>query len=129
MLKVLVIEDYDFKFRDIEESLKRVTNNEVIIERKTACNSGLLFLKETYAAGSKFDLVITDNMMPIYSDSMELKLCANRVYREVHRRKYETKLVVCSSEVTDDVDCDNFLLYNPPVLLDDSLLSIIAELL
>ena len=129
MLKVLVIEDYDFKFRDIEESLKRITNNEVSVERRNACNAGLIYLKETYDSGFKFDLVITDNMMPIYTDSMELKPCANRVCREVHRRKYETKLVVCSSEVTDDVDCDNFLLYNPPVLLDDSLLSIIAELL
>lgn len=129
MLRVLVIEDYDSKFRDIEESLKRVTNNEVSIERRIACNSGLLFLKETYDAGSKFDLVITDNMMPIYTDSRELKPCANRVCREVHRRKYETKLVVCSSEVMDDVNCDDFLLYNPSVLLDDSLLSIIAELL
>ena len=129
MLRVLVIEDYDFKFRDIEESLKRVTNNEVSIERRTACNSGLLFLKETYDAGSKFDLVITDNMMPIYTDSMELKPCANRVYREVHRRKYETKLVVCSSEVINDLNCDGFLLYNPSVLLDDSLLNIIEDLL
>jgi CheY-like chemotaxis protein len=129
MLRVLVIEDYDSKFRDIEESLKRVTNNEVIIERRTACNSGLLFLKETYDAGSKFDLVITDNMMPIYTDSRELKPCANRVCREVHRRKYETKLVVCSSEVMDDVNCDDFLLYNTSVLLDDSLLSIIEDLL
>lgn len=129
MLRVLVIEDYDSKFRDIEESLKRITNNEVSIERRTACNSGLLFLKETYDAGSKFDLVVTDNMMPIYTDSSELKPCANRVCREVHRRKYETKLVVCSSEVMNDVSCDDFLLYNPSVLLDDSLLSIIAELL
>ena len=129
MLRVLVIEDYDSKFRDIEESLKRVTNNEVIIERRTACNSGLLFLKETYDAGSKFDLVITDNMMPIYTDSRELKPCANRVCREVHRRKYETKLVVCSSEVMNDVNCDDFLLYSPSVLLDDSLLSIIEDLL
>lgn len=129
MLRVLVIEDYDSKFRDIEESLKRVTNNEVIIERRTACNAGLLFLKETYDAGSKFDLVITDNMMPIYTDSRELKPCANRVCREVHRRKYETKLVVCSSEVMDGVNCDDFLLYNPSVLIDDSLLSIIEDLL
>lgn len=95
MLRVLVIEDYDFKFRDIEESLKRITNNEVSIERRNACNAGLIFLKETYDSGSKFDLVITDNMMPIYVDSRELKACANRVCREVHRRKYETKLVVC----------------------------------
>ena len=129
MLRVLVIEDYGFKFRDIKESLKRVTNNEVIVERRTACNVGLLFLKETYDSGSKFDLVITDNMMPIYTDSRELKPCANRVCREVHRRKYETKLVVCSSEIMDDVDCDNFLLYNPSILLDDSLLSIIEDLL
>lgn len=127
MLRVLVIEDSDFKFKDIEESLKRVTNNEVSIERRTACNSGLIYLKETYDAGSKFDLVITDNMMPIYEDSSELEACANRVYEEVHRRKYKTKLVVCSSEVMDDVNCDDFLLYNPSVLLDDSLLSIIED--
>lgn len=125
MLRVLVIEDYDFKFRDIEETLKRITNNEVIVERRTTCNAGLLFLKETYDSGSKFDLVITDNMMPIYADSRELKPCANRVCREVHRRKYETKLVVCSSEVMTDVDCDDFFLYNPSVLLDYDLLSII----
>lgn len=129
MLRVLVIEDSDFKFRDIEESLKRITNNEVSIERRTACNSGLLFLKETYDSGAKFDLVITDNMMPIYEDSSGLEACANRVYEEVHRRKYKTKLVVCSSEVMDDIDCDDFLLYNSSVLLDDSLLSIIEDFL
>lgn len=129
MLRVLVIEDSDFKFRDIEESLKRITNNEVIIERRTACNSGLLFLKETYDSGSKFDLVITDNMMPIYEDSSELEACANRVCREVHRRKYETKLVVCSSEVMDDVNCDDFLLYNSSVLFDDDLFDIVEDLL
>lgn len=129
MLRVLVIEDSDFKFKDIEESLKRVTNNEVIIERRTACNSGLLFLKETYDSGSKFDLVITDNMMPIYENSRELEACANRVCREVHWRKYETKLVVCSSEVMDDIDCDDFLLYNSSVLLDDDLFDIIEDLL
>lgn len=129
MLRVLVIEDCDSKFKDIEDSLKRITDNEVIIERETSCNEGLLCLKETYDAGSKFDLVITDNIMPIYTGSMELEPCANQVCREVHRRKYETKLVVCSSEVMDDVDCDDFLLYNPFVLLDDSLLSIIEDLL
>lgn len=128
MLRVLVIEDSDFKFRDIEESLKRVTNNEVSIERRNACNAGLIYLKETYDSGSKFDLVITDNMMPIYEDSSELKPCANRVYEEVHRGKYKTKLVVCSSEVTSDIDCDDFLLYNSSVLLDDDLLSIVEDL-
>ena len=129
MLRVLVIEDSDFKFKDIEESLKRITNNEVSVERRTACNAGLIFLKETYDSGSKFDLVITDNMMPIYEDSSELKPCANRVYEEVHRRKYKTKLVVCSSEVMNDIDCDDFLLYNSSVLLDDDLFDIIRDLL
>lgn len=129
MLRVLVIEDYDFKFRAIEESLKRITNNEVIIERRTACNSGLIYLKETYDSGSKFDLVITDNMMPIHTDSRELEPCANRVCREVHRRKYDTKLVVCSSEVMGGVNCDGFLLYDPSVLLDNDLSDIIRDLL
>ena len=129
MLRVLVIEDYDSKFKDIEESLKRITNNEVSIERRTTCNTGLICLKETYDSGSKFDLVITDNMMPIYTDIRELKPCANRVCREVYRRKYETRLVVCSSEFMDDVDCDDFLLYDPSVLLDNDLLYIIEDLL
>ena len=129
MLRVLVIEDSDFKFRDIEESLKRITSNEVSVERRIACNIGLIFLKETYDSGFKFDLVITDNMMPIYTDSRELKPCANRVCREVHRRKYGTRLIVCSSEDMDDIDCDGFLLYNPSVLLDDDLSDIIRDLL
>ena len=129
MLRVLVIEDCDFKFKDIEESLRHITNNDILIERRTSCNVGLLFLKETYDAGSKFDLVITDNVMPIYTDNMRLKPCANRVCSEVHRREYETKLVVCSSEVMDDVNCDDFLLYNSSVLLDDSLLSVVEDLL
>ena len=59
--------------------------------------------------------------MPIYEVSNELHPFADSIVREVHRLVNNVPVIVCSSELIDDIEYDSFVLYSYNVLLDDSL--------
>lgn len=118
-VRVLIIDDEPFKTRDIEETLKRILNNPVI-DVRTARNPGLIAVIEANKAGNKYDLVISDNYMPIYEDSHELEPHGTDIILEIERRDIECIKIICSSGTVDKVDANyKVVRYNSSVLMDN----------
>lgn len=118
-VRVLLIDDEPFKTRDIEEALKRILNKPVI-DIRTARNPGLIAIIDADKSGNKYDLVISDNYMPLYDDSYELKPYGTDIMLEIERQGIDCIKLICSSGTVDDVDADyKVVRYNSSVLMDN----------
>lgn len=119
MHKVLIIEDEEFKFRDIKETLNRVLDD-AVINRESTRNDGLLAVINASKSGEPYDIVITDNYMPLCSDSRQLEAFGTDIVKEIERRGINCKKVICSSGTVDDINADySVVRYNQSVMLDD----------
>lgn len=118
-VRVLIIDDEPFKTRDIEETLKRILNKPVI-DTRTARNPGLIAIIEADKADNKYDLVISDNYMPLYDDSYELEPYGTDIMLEIERQGIDCIKLICSSGTVDDVDADyKVVRYSSSVLMDN----------
>ena len=123
--RVIIIDDELFKARDIEETLKRILNNPMIV-RETNRADGLLAIRNANKAGTPFDIIITDNYMPLCNDDKQLEPCGTGIVLEIERLGIDCKKIICSSGTVDDVDADySVVRYNSSVLLDDKLKSVL----
>lgn len=118
-IRVLIIDDEPFKAKDIEEALKRILNKPVI-DTRTARNPGLIAIIEADKSGNKYDLVISDNYMPLYDNSYELEPYGTDIMLEIERRGIDCIKLICSSGTVADVDADyKVVRYNSSVSMDN----------
>lgn len=127
-MRILIIEDERSKFRDLEFTLNRILHKP-LIDRKETAVSGLRAIKDARDANEDYDVIITDNYMPLCNNS-KIEPHAEYILEELERLGVTSKIIVCSSgEVEDceDIGIDyEFVLYNPSVVLDDKLRDIIG---
>lgn len=129
-MKILIIEDNEYKFNDIKKSLERVLDSPSIIWKKSK-NSGLYSIKNSNVKSKfePFDLVICDNYMPLYDNDFEIKPYANEILSEIKRWRLEDlPVIVCSSEEIKDCDCQYMIEYNFSVIMDDSFKNILEDI-
>lgn len=128
-MRVLVIDENEFKYKQIKESLERVCSPWI-----TWCksrNSGLatIIKHNVLKRFQPYDLVITDSVLPLYDEEKILRSDVKDIIDEIRKRGLEElPIVVCSSD--DIVDCDfNYhISYNPLIKMDSTFEFILADM-
>lgn len=119
-LKVLVVEDSDLKYRDIESALEfyEITD----ITRRKSRNGALKELMEANKSKNRmYDVVILDMQIPLFETGSPdiLKAGGVSIMYEIERRGWETFICFCSSDDVSkyyiDEDEGYIIKYDPSV--------------
>ena len=87
-MKILVIDDNEFKFDNIKKILEKVDVEPEITWAKSR-NSGLISILQHNVQDNDlapFDMLICDNYLPIYDDDWETKPFGQDIVEEVRER-------------------------------------------
>lgn len=130
-MRILIIEDNEYKYRDIKNTLVRCLEAPEIDWEKSR-NGGLLLIKEhNYRNHDPYDMVICDNYMPIYDDENNIKPLGLDIVREI-RERFELKnliIVMCSSEEVEESDYNYKIRYDQFVSMDEIFKEIIDDII
>ena len=98
-LRILVIEDMDYKYQSIKYALSN--NNVTPTAYEKYRNPALLRIKAAKQANANYDLIILDMQFPRYENSQIIKDAGIEVLTELERLEVTTPVVICSSS-----DCE-----------------------
>ena len=132
-MKILVIDDNEFKFDNIKKILEKVDVEPEITWAKSR-NSGLIAIREHNFINDNellpFDLVICDNYLPLYDDEWEAEPFGQDIVEEVRERFELTDLpiVMCSSEDVGEFDYNYKIRYDSSVIMDEMFKSIVDDI-
>lgn len=129
-MKILIIEDDDYKYKNIVSDLKAVVEDLNIFRLNNCMDALMCFrsLKNNY--DKNYDLLITDNYMPLRSDSFDLSPYASYIINTFRNKvSKEIPICVCSSDEFDDnCDYDYFVSYDYTKSLKDDFSKIIDDI-
>ena len=120
-MKILIIEDTDTKFLDIQQSLLRYLS--IDITRKKSRNGGLLEIRRAYRENNMYDLLILDQVMPLFEED-RCKMLPDggfSVLNEIKRLYIDLPVCMCSSEEISREDIVMNIKYSPFVSLDNDI--------
>ena len=131
-MKILVIDDNEFKFDNIKKILEKVDVEPEITWAKSR-NSGLISILQHNVQDNDlapFDMLICDNYLPIYDDDWEAKPFGQDIVEEVRERFELTDLpiVMCSSEDVGEFDYNYKIRYDSSVIMDEMFKSIVDDI-
>ena len=111
-MKIMIIEDDDYKYNKLIEALNKVLDNPKITRAKSR-NGGLREIKQCYQTNDYFDLIFCDNYMPLFDDDSQIKPFASNIINYI-RRTISKDLQICiySSEEIDSYDYDFFIKFD-----------------
>ena len=130
IMKILIIEDDDYKYKNIVSDLKAVVED-LNIFRLNNCMDALMYFRSLKNNCDKnYDLLITDNYMPLRSDSFDLSPYASYIINTFRNKvSKEIPICVCSSDEFDDnCDYDYFVSYDYTKSLKDDFSKIIDDI-
>lgn len=117
-MKILIIEDNEDKFKNVKAYLNKC--GETDITWKKARNAGLIAIIEKAKTSSPYEMVITDNLLPLYEgDLNDIEPFAVDITNEI-RRRYNDDIIVCicsSDEITEEHDANYTIKYDSSVEL------------
>ncbi len=117
-LKIIIIEDEEYKYNKLIEILNRILDNSEIIRAKSR-NSALRIIRDCYQKNDYFDLIICDNYMPLFDDSSQLQPCAYDIINYIRRTiSKDVPICVCSSEEIDLCNYDYYIKYDSSLSLE-----------
>lgn len=127
-MKILIIDDNDYKYENIKNILEKVVDNPEIDWRKSR-NSGLRTLVKHNLINKEnepYDLLITDNIMPMFDNEYKLEPFGEDIISEARRLCDENLTIVfCSSEEVEECAFDYKIKYDSRVYLDDKFRDIV----
>ena len=131
-MKILVIDDNEFKFDNIKKILEKVDVEPEITWAKSR-NSGLISILQHNVQDNDlapFDMLICDNYLPIYDDDWETKPFGQDIVEEVRERFGLTDLpiVMWSSEPLEEFDYNYSITYNSSVYMDPMFKEVIDDI-
>lgn len=128
-MNILIVEDDDYKYKNIVKDLKAVVED-LNIFRLNNCMDALVYFRTLKNSDKKFDLLITDNYMPLRSDEFDLLPYANYIISTFRNNvSKETTICICSSDEFNDVcDYNYFVLYEPVKSLQEDFIKIISDI-
>ena len=131
-MKILVIDDNEFKFDNIKKILEKVDVEPEITWAKSR-NSGLISILQHNVQDNDlapFDMLICDNYLPIYDEDWETKPFGQDIVEEVRERFGLTDLpiVMCSSEDVGEFDYNYKIRYDSSVIMDEIFKTIIDDI-
>jgi len=92
MIKILIVEDSDMKFDDIQKSIDFLDDCEIV--RKCTRNEALQLL---YIEGNDFDVIILDMQFPSMIGGEMLRDGGVQVLKKIRHRNINTPVIFCSS--------------------------------
>lgn len=128
-MNILIIEDNEHKYNQINESLNRVLENPTTVWMRSR-NSGLVSIMIRNVKGKlePYDLIICDNLLPLdevddldmFESEEDVKPHAVDIVREIREgfKLEDLPIVICSSEDVEECDCNYTIKYNPSISLD-----------
>ena len=128
-INILIVEDDDYKYKNIVRDLKDIDEN-LAIFRLNNCMDALAYFRTLKNSDKKYDLLITDNYMPLRNDTFDLSPYANYIINTFRNKvSKETPICICSSDEVDDVcDYNYFALYEPTKSLQEDFTKIIGDI-
>lgn len=128
-MRILIIDDSEYKYKQIKESLDRVCSPWISWEKSR--NSGLVsVMKHNIKKDFEpYDMVIVDNIMPLCDGERNLEPYANDIVNEIRRLGLEDlTIVVCSADEIDECDYNYKIKYDSSVSLDETFRTIITDM-
>ena len=131
-MKILVIDDNEFKFDNIKKILEKVDVEPEITWAKSR-NSGLISILQHNVQDNDlapFDMLICDNYLPIYDDDWETKPFGKYIVRRIRKVLNLTDLpiVMCSSEPLEEFDYNYNITYNSSVYMEPMFKEVINDI-
>ena len=131
-MKILVIDDNEFKFNNIKKILEKVDVESDITWTKSR-NSGLKSILQHNVQDNDlepFDMLICDNYLPIYDDDWETKPFGKYIVTRIRKVLNLTDLpiVMCSSEDVGEFDYNYSITYNSSVYMDPMFKEVIDDI-
>ena len=117
-MKIMIIEDEDYKYNTVIEVLNKLIDKPIIIIAKSR-NSGLRMIKEYYQNNNYFNLIICDNYMPLFDNDNRIIPCASDIINYIKRFiSKEISICVFSSEEIDLCNYDYYIKYDRSISQD-----------
>lgn len=122
-MRVLIIEDNEFKYGKIEKIIKRVAADVELTWAKSR-NSGLINIFKHNVEDNDlapFDMLICDNYLPIYDEEYgREEPYGEEIVREVRERfgLKDLPILMSSSEKLEQFDYDYSITYDSSVYMD-----------
>lgn len=128
-MNILIVEDDDYKYKNITRYLKIVDEN-LTIFRLNNCMDALAYFRTLKNSDKKFDLLITDNYMPLRSDTFDLSPCASYIINTFRNKvSKEIPICICSGNEFEEVcDYNYFVPYDPTKSLQEDFTKIIGDI-
>lgn len=117
-MKIIIIEDEDYKYNKLIEALNRLLDNPHIIRSKSR-NGGLSTIKQCYQMDDYFDLIFCDNYMPLFDDENSIHPFANEIIHYIRRTiSKDVPICIYSSDEINFEDYDYFIKYDGSLSTD-----------
>lgn len=128
-MNILIVEDDDYKYKNIVRYLK-VVDEKLTIFRLNNCMDALAYFRTLKNSDNDYDLLITDNYMPLRKDSFDLVQSAIYIINSFKNDVSESvPICVCSSDKFNDVcDYNYFVLYEPAKSLQEDFIKIFSDI-
>ena len=129
-MNILIVEDNDYKYKNMVRDLKAVVED-LNIFRLNNCMDALMYFRSLKNnSDNDYDLLITDNYMPLRKDSFDLVQSAIYIINSFKNDVSESvPICVCSSdEFNDDCDYNYFVLYEQAKSLQEDFIKIISDI-
>jgi len=129
-MKILIVEDDDYKYKNIVRDLKVVVED-LDIFRLNNCMDALIYFRSLKNnCVNDYDLLIIDNYMPLRNDSFDLVQSAIYIINGFKNDVSENiPICVCSSDKFNvKCDYDYSVLYEPNKSLQEDFFTIIGDI-
>lgn len=128
-MRVLIIDDSEYKYTQIKDSLDRLVSPWITWCRSRDTGLASIIRHNLKQDFEPFDLIITDNILPIYDNEKDLKPYAKNIVDEIRRRGLEDlPIIVCSSDDIEECDYNYRIKYNASVSLDGIFQTILTDM-
>ena len=129
-MNILIVEDDDYKYKNMVRDLKTIVED-LNIFRLNNCMDALMYFRSLKNnSDNDYDLLITDNYMPLRSDTFDLSPCASYIINTFRNKvSKEIPVCICSSDEFNDVcDYNYSVLYEPAKSLQEDFIKIISDI-
>lgn len=129
-MRILLIEDNDYKAGDITETLIRIGVTD--ITRKEDINESLHELNEQHRKNNDYDCIILDMQFPRFRNQMPEANAGMHILDFLKRKNITTPVALCSSDTlnvpTNHPNIRKIIRYNPCVSLTDTFQNLLTEI-
>ena len=127
-MKILIIDDDEYKYKNIFNSLNRILDTPDI-KRAKSRNGGLFAIYVSEKNNNPFEFIVCDNYMPLNDDEYKIEPFAEDIINEIRRITTNKIICTCSSGDVEKWDYNYFIKYNPSILMDEQFKMIFLDML